>query len=502
MARRLPIISAVLFALLLAVLAASPTAAAAPGAAFSASPTTGIAPLSVSFTDASSGSPTGWAWYFGDEAYSAANWTRQSDAVAFGSRSYAASVALPDGSIVMTGGYIGGGTNDVWRSTDKGASWTRQVEHAPWAGRSRHAAVCLPDGSIVVMGGRDSSNARLNDVWRSTDKGATWTRQTEHAQWAARDSHAAVALPDGSIVLMGGTGAAEYNDAWRSTDRGATWTRQTASAGWGVRYGLAAVCLPDGRIAVTGGFHYDSTLPQTYSDLWISADRGVSWTEQVPDTSVVYTNFFYYGRRYHGSAALPDGSILIVGGSGPGRMGTWGWWDDVVRLVDRGANWSIQRSTWQQRRAHSCVALRDGDVVVFGGETNANINPDQQNDAWRLETASSTARNPVHVYTKAGSYDAALRAYNDVGSASMKWTAYINVTAVLAVPGGTALPTDTDGDGLYDDVNGNGRKDFADVVLYFNQMTWIAANEPVAAFDYNGNGRVDFADVVWLFNHL
>ena len=73
---------------------------------------------------------------------------------------------------------------------------------------------------------------------------------------------------------------------------------------------------------------------------------------------------------------------------------------------------------------------------------------------------------------------------------------------VLAVPPGTALPTDTDGDGIYDDVNGNGRKDFADVVLYFNQMTWIAANEPLAAFDCNGNGRIDFADVVWLFNHL
>jgi PKD repeat protein len=73
---------------------------------------------------------------------------------------------------------------------------------------------------------------------------------------------------------------------------------------------------------------------------------------------------------------------------------------------------------------------------------------------------------------------------------------------LLAVPPSTQLPTDTDADRLYEDVNGNGRKDFADVVLYFNQMTWIAANEPVSAFDYNGNGRIDFADVVWLFNHL
>mgnify|MGYP003764676023 CR=1 FL=1 len=37
-----------------------------PVAAFSASPTTGIAPLTVQFTDASTGSPTSWHWDFGD----------------------------------------------------------------------------------------------------------------------------------------------------------------------------------------------------------------------------------------------------------------------------------------------------------------------------------------------------------------------------------------------------------------------------------------------------
>ena len=72
----------------------------------------------------------------------------------------------------------------------------------------------------------------------------------------------------------------------------------------------------------------------------------------------------------------------------------------------------------------------------------------------------------------------------------------------LAMPGATGVPQDSDGDGQYEDVNGNGRKDFADVVLFFDRMTWIAANEPVAAFDINGNGRIDFADVVALFNRL
>jgi PKD repeat protein len=93
------------------------------------------------------------------------------------------------------------------------------------------------------------------------------------------------------------------------------------------------------------------------------------------------------------------------------------------------------------------------------------------------------------------------------GNANTAWVNHTATTAPapelpLAVPGGAGAPTDTNGDGLCDDVNGNGRQDFADVVLYFNQMTWIAANEPVAAFDYNGNGRIDFADVVWLFNAL
>ena len=47
---------------------------AAPVAEFSGTPLFGPAPLAVTFTDASTGSPTGWAWFFGDETY-AEPWT-------------------------------------------------------------------------------------------------------------------------------------------------------------------------------------------------------------------------------------------------------------------------------------------------------------------------------------------------------------------------------------------------------------------------------------------
>ncbi len=94
--------------------------------------------------------------------------------------------------------------------------------------------------------------------------------------------------------------------------------------------------------------------------------------------------------------------------------------------------------------------------------------------------------------------------WNDAGGADTLVTnGYIvEYDPPRAVPPSTLPPTDPGRDGLFEDVNGNGRADFADVVLYFNQMSWIGGNEPVSAFDYNGNGRIDFADVVWLFNHL
>jgi len=89
-----------------------------------------------------------------------------------------------------------------------------------------------------------------------------------------------------------------------------------------------------------------------------------------------------------------------------------------------------------------------------------------------------------------------------LSSVQIATPSFVLAATVLPVQPSTLIPTDRDGDGRYEDVNGNGREDFADVVLFFNQMSWIAANEPLAAFDFNGNNRIDFADVVMLFNEM
>jgi PKD repeat protein len=82
------------------------------------------------------------------------------------------------------------------------------------------------------------------------------------------------------------------------------------------------------------------------------------------------------------------------------------------------------------------------------------------------------------------------------------------VLTVLLIASGTGIASatninDLDGDGLYEDLNGNGRLDFDDVVCLFENFDILGAHPLIAAcFDFNHNGRLDFADVVALFNAL
>jgi PKD repeat protein len=130
---------------------------------------------------------------------------------------------MPDGSIVLMGGRGSGSRlNDVWRSTDNGASWTQMTANAGWSPRDSLSSIVIPEGSILLMGG-DAGATPMNDIWRSTDNGATWTRVTEHASWPGRKIHSGVILRTGRIVLTGGNdGSTSLNDVWRLDSAGSS----------------------------------------------------------------------------------------------------------------------------------------------------------------------------------------------------------------------------------------------------------------------------------------
>ncbi len=426
------------FALLCIALIAAPAAALAPVASFSADTTSGPAPLEVSFADTSSGSPAGWAWYFGDENYTSSRWVQTNPSAPHAIRAGTTSVALPDGSIVTMGGQFQWNqntyeqvSNEIWRSTDNGATWVQQTFNASWMQRPYPHCVVLPDGSIVLMGGDygPSGMGGLSDVWRSTDKGVCWTLQTPAAEWGgewgrSRQYFSSIVLSDGSILVMGGQepyGGAK-NDVWRSNDKGATWSLVTAAAAWAPRSSHTSVALPDGSIVVMGGqVERDNTVSSS-NDVWRSTDQGVTWTWVNPTGG-------FSPRFGHTSVVLPDGSILLMGGVG-GLNQNWMPLSDVWRSTDRGTTWAqlTINAGWSPRAEHSCSVLPDGSIVLLG-EHGEGTDPNLfHSDVWRLDTASSHARNPYHAYAKSGTYSVALQASNADGYSSTIRKGYITVT--------------------------------------------------------------------------
>jgi PKD repeat protein len=80
----------------------------------------------------------------------------------------------------------------------------------------------------------------------------------------------------------------------------------------------------------------------------------------------------------------------------------------------------------------------------------------------------------------------------------------LSVHLVEPFPGYTDRPTDPDGDGLYEDINGNGVLEFDDVVAFYQNMAWVAGNTAVGIepYDFNRNGRIDYDDVVVLYYRI
>jgi PKD repeat protein len=373
---------------------------------FSATPTSGPVPLAVTFTDTSTDSPIGWAWFFGDESYTG-TWTAQSASALWTAGPGSDSVVLPDGSIVLV-------RNGVWRSTDQGKLWT-QVNPSP--GFAAGDTVVMPDGTMLHMNYQDIGGGyQHGEVWQSTDKGTTWTPVTMAANWDPTSHYTyledCVALPDGTILLTYyHSMAGEWTAVMRSTDQGVTWT-SVVSIPWSPRTNFDLTAMPDGSVIMTGGSNWGGN----YNDVWRSTDKGTTWTQQTADAG-------WTARYDHTSVGMPDGSIVLMGGYGssiPGR-------DEVWRSTDNGATWTLLTSNadWPARTGATSVAMPDGSIVLMGGEQTPGFGP--YNDAWRLVPTGSSAQNPSHIYTTPGIYQVALQAYDVAGYSSIRKANFIGV---------------------------------------------------------------------------
>ena len=238
--------------------------------------------------------------------------------------------------------------------------------------REAHSSVVL-GGAIYVIGGLkyESRNARFNDVWKSTDGGATWTQVTTPAirKFSARYGHSSIVM-DGAIYVIGGHGASgTLNDVWKSTD-GATWTEVTTTTNprFPARFEHSSVVIVEGPhkgMYVIGGQSVSGSASYL-NDVWKSTD-GASWTQVISDTATTTTNQFSQ-RAIHSSVSIRSGphqGIYVIGGIDAST----GFLDDVWKSTNGGQTWTKTTSNmkkFNQRVGHSSFVIGDT-IYIIGG---------------------------------------------------------------------------------------------------------------------------------------
>jgi hypothetical protein len=171
---------------------------------------------------------------------------------------------LPDGRVLLVGGYSADGDGLLAEVFDPRTESFASVATPGLSSRALHAAVALPDGDVLILGGEHpAGTATLASVLRYRHE--TGTFQPEASLLQPRRDPRAVLTGDGALLLFGGLGAA---DTALSTAEGYTLAqgaRPLAAMNDG-RFGHSAVLLRGpsaGKVMLVGGWRagwYNPTL--------------------------------------------------------------------------------------------------------------------------------------------------------------------------------------------------------------------------------------------------
>lgn len=258
---------------------------------------------------------------------------------------------LPDGRVLVTGGYPGEGAppTDSIEAVDPVAGTVTPYGRLRTA-RADHTATLLPDGRVLVAGGRDAGGTALRDTELLAPDG-TVTAGPPLPE--PRTAHTATVLGS-RLVLVGGTATAD--PALASTAE-----LDVRTLRWSVgprllkpRVKHAAVALPGGGLLVIGGSG-DAESAELYADTEVLAGARFRAGPGLDD------------GRYKLSdavAVLPDGRVLVAGGSTLLAV-------DVVAGTVR----PVPGPALDGRRSFQTLSLLPGDRVLVAGGYDSAIEP-------------------------------------------------------------------------------------------------------------------------------
>ena len=255
--------------------------------------------------------------------------------------------------------------------------------------RSTHTATRLQDGRVLIAGGLDSNGiCHASTEIYDHDTGTILLTGNMSSK---RAGHTATLLDDGRVLVTGGF--EDYQNpatAWAAALSSSQNTAEiydpvtgfwlpvapTMSAN---RSGHTATKMPDGTVMLVngvragglGGGLLGSAIVPFFTNTVELFDPVSETFSALPPLDVPILFGSGGGRAFHGASLLPNGNVLVCGGTHTG-----GSYSEAISTIDcqtwDGSGWVLSDPLPTSTSWHNQIVLRNGQVLISGGLTSTS----------------------------------------------------------------------------------------------------------------------------------
>ena len=274
----------------------------------------------------------------------------------YSGREHARAVLLPNGKVLVAGGcttaaeYCTSETAEAELYDPTTGKWS--VTGAMAAMRASPTLVLLRTGKVLVAGGCFGTQCRtaLSSAELYDPGTGTWT--ATGSMLVGRTNAAEVVLPDGRVLVAGGSRTGALSDAEIYDPDTGDWSPTGAMAS--ARWNETLTLLANGEVLVDGGV--GATVLNS-AEIY-NVEKG-TWTP---------TGALATAREAHSATLLPNGRVLVLGGIGSGYAATL----NSAELYDPSTGiWALAPAMSVARRVANTTVLENGTVLVAGGGSSS-----------------------------------------------------------------------------------------------------------------------------------
>jgi galactose oxidase-like protein/Big-like domain-containing protein/HYDIN/CFA65/VesB family protein/Kelch motif protein len=283
-------------------------------------------------------------------------------------------VLLPSGEVFWWGSFAYGGRPEIWSPITNANTAATQPGYNIFCGG--HSL--LESGQVLVIGGDAADSTGVANASTYDPVSGNWTF-LPNMNWG-RWYPTSTVLPNGDVVVTSGEispllGTNPLPQVWQVSS--GTWRNLTTAQ-------LLLPLYPPMYLAPNGTLFNASPVSR-----YLNTDGTGSWT--------VGPSMEYQARGYGPSVMYNNGQIMITGG-GVGPTAT----AEIINLNDPAPTWSYTGTMAYARRHANATLLPDGTVLVTGGTSGVpfddNTNPVYPAELWNPATGTWSTLASLSVY--------------------------------------------------------------------------------------------------------